>query len=70
MAERDAYTKAGVDYGVIDPGKLLAQRTALATAKNLAPHGARELEESRGESAYVLELGDRLIATVSRAMAS
>ena len=23
-AERDGYAKAGVDYGVIDPGKLLA----------------------------------------------
>jgi len=68
VAERDEYAKAGVDYGVIDPGKLLAQRTALATAKNLVPHGARELEESRGESAYVLDLGDRLIATVTEAL--
>ena len=68
MSERDGYAQAGVDYGVIDPGKLLAQRTALATAKNLAPHGVQELEESRGESAYVLDLGDRLIATVTEAL--
>lgn len=68
MSERDHYAKAGVDYGVIDPGKLLAQRTALATGKNLVPHGARELEETRGESAYVLELGDRLLATVTEAL--
>ena len=68
MAERDGYAQAGVDYGVIDPGKLLAQRTALGTARNLVPRGARELAESRGESAYVLELGDRLLATVTEAL--
>ncbi|HEV8548254.1 MAG TPA: AIR synthase related protein [Polyangiaceae bacterium] len=64
----DEYAKAGVDYGVIDPGKLLAQRTALGTAKNLAPHGARELPESRGESAYVFEQGGRYLATVTEAL--
>jgi len=68
VAERDGYAQAGVDYGVIDPGKLLAQRTALGTAKNLVPRGARELAESRGESAYVFEVGDRLLATVTEAL--
>ncbi len=68
MSERDGYARAGVDYGVIDPGKLLAQRTALGTAQNLVPRGARELEASRGESAYVFALGERYLATVTEAL--
>jgi phosphoribosylformylglycinamidine cyclo-ligase len=67
-AERDGYAKAGVDYGVIDPGKLLAQRTAAGTAGELLARGARELEASRGESAYVIDLGDRYLATVTEAL--
>ena len=67
-AERDGYAKAGVDYGVIDPGKLLAQRTAAGTASELLARGARELEASRGESAYVIDLGDRYLATVTEAL--
>jgi phosphoribosylformylglycinamidine cyclo-ligase len=65
---RDGYANAGVDYGVIDPGKLLAQRTAAETASELAARGASELVESRGESAYVVELGDRYLATVTEAL--
>jgi phosphoribosylformylglycinamidine cyclo-ligase len=65
---RDGYANAGVDYGVIDPGKLLAQRTAAETAGELAARGASELVASRGESAYVVDLGDRYIATVTEAL--
>lgn len=64
----DGYAKAGVDYGVIDPGKILAQRTAAATAKELLLRGAAEVEASRGESAYVIDLGDRYLATVTEAL--
>jgi phosphoribosylformylglycinamidine cyclo-ligase len=67
-AERDGYAKAGVDYGVIDPGKLLAQRTAAWTAGELVGRGAKEVEASRGESAYVIDLGDRYLATVTEAL--
>ncbi|HEY3493536.1 MAG TPA: AIR synthase related protein [Polyangiaceae bacterium] len=66
--ERDRYAEAGVDYGVIDPGKLLAQRTAARTAGELGLRGAREVPESRGESAYVVDLGDRYLATVTEAL--
>lgn len=66
--DRDRYAEAGVDYAVLDPGKLLAQRTALATAGELALRGAREVPESRGESAYVVDLGDRYLATVTEAL--
>jgi len=66
--ERDRYAQAGVDYGVLDPGKLLAQRTAAATAVELLTRGAEEVGESRGESAYVIDLGDRYLATVTEAL--
>lgn len=67
-SERDRYAQAGVDYGVLDPGKLLAQRTAAATAVELLTRGANEVGESRGESAYVIDLGDRYLATVTEAL--
>jgi phosphoribosylformylglycinamidine cyclo-ligase len=67
-SESDRYAQAGVDYGVLDPGKLLAQRTAAATAVELLTRGASEVSESRGESAYVIDLGDRYLATVTEAL--
>jgi phosphoribosylformylglycinamidine cyclo-ligase len=64
----DAYGQAGVNYAAIDPGKLMAQRAAKRTAKQLDARGVRELGESRGESAYVIDLGDRYLATVTEAL--
>jgi phosphoribosylformylglycinamidine cyclo-ligase len=66
--EKDRYAAAGVDYGVLDPGKLLAQRAAFGTRGELARRGASEVEESRGESAYVVDVGDRYLATVTEAL--
>jgi phosphoribosylformylglycinamidine cyclo-ligase len=65
---RDAYAAAGVDYASIDPGKLLAQRVALGTSGALAARGFSEVPESRGESAYVIDLGDRYVSTVTEAL--
>ncbi len=45
-----------VDYAVADPAKILAQKEGKATAINL-PHGYKEITESRGESAYVFDMG-------------
>jgi phosphoribosylformylglycinamidine cyclo-ligase len=64
----DPYAQSGVDYTVVDPGKLLAQRAAASTAGELGARGAREITESRGESAYVVALGDRYLATVTEAL--
>ena len=64
----DQYAASGVDYSVVDPGKLLAQRAAAATARHLPGRGAQEVEVSRGESAYVIDLGDRYLATVTEAL--
>jgi phosphoribosylformylglycinamidine cyclo-ligase len=64
----DRYAESGVDFSVVDPGKLIAQRAALGTAGQLASRQAAELEASRGESAYVIDVGDRYLATVTEAL--
>ena len=66
----DAYAAAGVDYASIDPGKLLAQRVALGTSAALVARGAGEVRESRGESAYAIDLGDRYVTMVTEALGS
>ncbi len=62
------YRQAGVDYGKIDPLKILAQQAAAATAGNLARHGLTEIRESRGESAYVVDCGDFLLASITECL--
>lgn len=49
------YASTGVNYDVMDPFKRLAQLRARTTAGNLNRFGMREVEASRGESAYVWE---------------
>jgi phosphoribosylformylglycinamidine cyclo-ligase len=58
------YQSAGVDYHRIDALKVRAQQAARGTARHLAAHGARELESSRGESAYVVETHGVLLASI------
>ncbi len=58
------YQSAGVDYHRIDALKIRAQQAARGTARHLAGHGAREIESSRGESAYVVETHGVLIASI------
>ena len=62
------YAAAGVDYGTLDASKILAQKAARATAANLARHGAAEIEASRGESAYLVEVGGLLIASITECL--
>jgi phosphoribosylformylglycinamidine cyclo-ligase len=59
-----AYASAGVDYATLDAGKRLALTEALGTSGALAAHGGRALDVSRGEPAFVFELGDRTLAFV------
>jgi phosphoribosylformylglycinamidine cyclo-ligase len=59
-----SYTQSGVDYGSLDPAKLLAQRAAASTAGALARFGLAEVGASRGESAYVWEEPDAYRAFV------
>jgi phosphoribosylformylglycinamidine cyclo-ligase len=62
------YKDAGVDYSKIDPLKVEAQRAAAATAENLARHGLREVAASRGESAYVVDMGDFYLASITECL--
>ena len=66
--DKDPYAAAGVSYALMDPGKLRAQQAAAATAGALQARGLREIADSRGESAYVIDLGDRYLSTVTEAL--
>ena len=52
-----SYTTSGVDYGSLDPAKLLAQRAAASTAGALARFGHAETPGSRGEKPPQLRAG-------------
>jgi len=57
------YKKSGVDYSKIDPLKVLAQKAAKKTVKSL-PSGFKEVSQSRGESAYVVDCGSFYLASI------
>ena len=59
-----SYEQAGVQYDLIDPLKVAAQRAAAATATHLAGHGFGEVAASRGESAYVVDVGPFYLASI------
>ncbi len=56
-----------VDYDTADPAKVLAQKEGRATAKNL-PFGFKEVEGTRGESAYVFNMGTMYGALVQEGL--
>lgn len=62
------YKDAGVDYDPIDAFKRYAQEQAARTAININHLGVAEVKESRGESAYLLELPDRYLAFVDEGL--
>jgi phosphoribosylformylglycinamidine cyclo-ligase len=64
------YEQAGVNYELIDPLKVSAQRAAAATATQLAAHGFSELAASRGESAYVIDVGPFFVASIVECLGS
>ena len=65
-----SYEQAGVDYDLIDPLKVRAQRAAAATSIHLAAHGFSEVTASRGESAYVVDVGPFYIASIVECLGS
>ena len=65
-----SYEQAGVNYDLIDPLKVSAQRAAAATAGHLASHGFSEVAASRGESAYVVDVGPFYIASIVECLGS
>jgi phosphoribosylformylglycinamidine cyclo-ligase len=64
------YTDAGVDYGLIDPLKVAAQRAAALTSAQLATRGYVEVAASRGESAYVVDVGPFYLASIVECLGS
>lgn len=58
------YSSSGVNYSDIDPIKKIAQKAALSTASNLEKSGFSEISATRGESAYVWQQGNILMASV------
>ena len=65
-----SYEQAGVDYELIDPLKVAAQRAAAATAGQLVQHGFGEVPASRGESAYVVDVGPFYLASIVECLGS
>ena len=65
-----SYRASGVDYELIDPLKVAAQRAAAATAPQLRAHGFHEVGESRGESAYVVDVGPFYLASIVECLGS
>lgn len=64
------YERSGVDYALIDPLKVAAQHAAAATARQLRAHGYNEVQASRGESAYVVDLGPFYLASIVECLGS
>ncbi len=64
------YDQAGVNYDLIDPLKVAAQRAAAATATHLSGHGFTEVKASRGESAYVVDVGPFYLASIVECLGS
>ncbi len=58
------YSQVGDNYETKDPIKKLFQQAALSTAKNLQKHGFPEISDTRGESAYVWDLGNFYMVSV------
>ena len=65
-----SYEQSGVNYDLIDPLKVTAQRAAAATAGHLAAHGFSEVTASRGESAYVVDVGPFYLASIVECLGS
>jgi phosphoribosylformylglycinamidine cyclo-ligase len=66
MTKKLNYHKS-VNYSIADPAKVLAQKQAASTAKNL-PFGFKEVSGTRGESAYVFDMGESYGALVQEGL--
>lgn len=64
------YEQAGVRYELIDPLKVAAQRAAASTGSQLSRLGMTELVASRGESAYVVDVGPFFLASIVECLGS
>src|SRR5438477_641699 len=62
------YKSSGVNYDVMDPLKIMAQEEGKRISNNLKSSGMKEIAESRGESAYVMEYHDCYFALVEECL--
>lgn len=62
--QKITYYQVGDDYSTKDPIKKLFQESAAATGLNLKAHGFSEIVDTRGESGYVWQQGNVLMASV------
>ncbi|EKE11016.1 MAG: hypothetical protein ACD_15C00153G0001 [uncultured bacterium] len=68
MKDSMTYAGTGVDYAAMDPFKRRMLDAALPTAANLDQYGFTEIAESRGESAYVVDVGPFMLAFVEEGL--
>lgn len=68
MTDDDPYKAAGVDYDLLDALKRAAMVAARSTSPALEKHGGRALERSRGEPAFVFEVGGLTLAFVQECL--
>jgi len=66
--KRMTYKKTGVDYSKIDPLKVMAQKAARKTSRNLDDLGIEEVVASRGESAYMVDMGKFYLASITECL--
>lgn len=62
--ESMTYQSVGINYDAMDPLKILAQQQAKETSGNIERFGFKVVELSRGESAFIIDEGDRYSAHV------
>ncbi|HVF69329.1 MAG TPA: AIR synthase related protein [Xanthomonadales bacterium] len=62
------YAEAGVDYESLDPAKTLAQKAGAKTSIHLKNYGFEEVTDTRGESAFVWQQDDILMASVTESL--
>src|SRR5262245_53612971 len=64
MAGSTSYESVGVDYDLLDAGKRHSLTQALLTSGLAGRLGATAVDSSRGEPAFVFQLGDQTLALV------
>jgi phosphoribosylformylglycinamidine cyclo-ligase len=62
--QKITYSQSGVSYASMDPIKRLAQKASKETAAYLVKSGFQEVEDTKGESAYVWKQGPVYMASV------
>ena len=70
MKKRKLDYAKSVNYSVIDPFKGLMQKSGLATSVHLKREGFNEIQKSRGETAYVFDMGNHYLALVQEGLGS